>query len=418
MKGFATRAVHGGTTQKDPHGALRMPVYDSVAFEHEDSASLAQTFAGRKPAYVYTRIANPTVQDFEQRLRALSGGLAVLALSSGMAAISNTILTLAEAGANIVTTRNLFGNTLSLFTKTFQPWGLAVRYVSMLDPEALDRAIDRGTRAVFLESLSNPQLEVADCREIAAITAKHGVPLVADNTLLTPYLFDSKKAGVNIELLSTTKYISGGATSVGGAIIDNGNFDWRRSPKLAGAAERLGSMAFMASLRQEVFRNFGACLAPHNAYLQSLGLETLSLRVARSCDNALALARFLAGHPRVAAVNYPGLPEAQGHATARQQFGARFGGLLTFDLADEEACLALMDGLRIIRRATNLNDNKSLILHPWSTIYAEYRPEERLAAGVRPTMLRLSAGIEDADDLIEDLERGFSHHDRLHAGTA
>lgn len=411
MKGFATKAVHGAAKGKDPYGALRVPVYDGVAFEHEDSASLAETFAGRKPAYVYTRIANPTVQDFEQRLQSLSGGLAVLALSSGMAAISNTIMTLAEAGANIVTTKKLFGNTLSLLTKTFQPWGLAVRYVSMLDPEALDRAIDRGTRAVFLESMSNPQLEVADCAKIAAITAKHGVPLVVDNTLLTPYLFESKKAGVNIEVLSTTKYISGGATSVGGAIIDNGNFDWRCSPKLAGGAERFGNMAFMASLRQEVFRNFGACLAPHNAYLQSLGLETLSLRVDRSCDNALALARFLAGHPRVAAVNYPGLPEAGSHAVAQQQFGARFGGLLTFDLAAEEDCYAFMDRLRIIRRATNLNDNKSLILHPWSTIYAEYRPEERLTAGVRPTMLRLSAGIEDGEDLIEDLERGFNHHD-------
>ena len=387
-----------------------MPVYDGVAFAHEDSASLAQTFAGRKPAYVYTRLANPTVQDFEQRLQSLSGGLAVLALSSGMAAISNTIMTLAEAGTNIVTTKKLFGNTLSLLTKTFEPWGLSVRYVSMLDLCALDRAIDEGTRAVFLESMSNPQLEVADCAKIAAITAKHGVPLVVDNTLLTPYLFDSKKAGVNIEVLSTTKYISGGATSVGGAIIDNGNFDWRCSPKLAGGAERFGSMAFMATLRQEVFRNFGACLAPHNAYLQSLGLETLSLRVDRSCDNAMALARFLAGHPQVAAVNYPGLPEAVSHPTAQQQFGARFGGLLTFDLADEEDCHAFMDSLRIIRRATNLNDNKSLILHPWSTIYAEYRPEERLAAGVRPTMLRLSVGIEDGDDLSEDLERGFTPH--------
>lgn len=407
MAGFATRAVHGGAAKKDPHGALRMPVYDSVAFAHDDAASLAQTFAGRKPAFVYSRIANPTVQDFEQRVQELAGGIAVLALSSGMAAISNTILALAGAGTNIVTTRNLFGNTLSLLENTFRPWGLAVRFVSMLEPEAIDRAIDQNTRAVFLESLSNPQLEVADCREIAAITARRGVPLVVDNTLLTPYLFDTREAGVNVELISTTKYISGGATSLGGVIIDNGNFDWRRSPRLAGPAEKFGAMAFMAALRQEVFRNFGACLAPHHAYLQSLGLETLALRVDKSCDNALALARFLAGHPGVAAVNYPGLTEAPGHPVARRQFRGRFGGLLTFDLADEAACLALVDKVRIIRRATNLNDNKTLILHPWSTIYSEYRPEERLAAGVRPGMLRLSVGIEDREDLIADLERGL-----------
>lgn len=411
MKGFTTRAIHAPPVTKDPFGALRMPIYDGVAFEHEDAASLAQTFAGRKPAHVYTRISNPTVQDFEQRLRLLSGGQAVLALSSGMAAISNTIMTLAEAGANIVTSRHLFGNTLSLLERTFRPWGLTVRYVSMLDHDAIERAIDRQTRAVFLESLTNPQLEVADCAKIADITAKHGVPLVLDNTLLTPYLFDTKKAGVNIELLSTTKYISGGATTVGGAIIDNGNFDWRRSPKLATAAERMGGTAFMATLRQEVYRNFGACLAPHNAYLQSLGLETMSLRIDRSCDNALAVAGFLAAHQKVMTVNYPGLPESAALATAKKQFGNRFGSLLTFDLRNQENCHAFMDSLRIIRRATNLNDNKSLILHPWSTIYAEYDQEARLAAGIRPTMLRLALGIEDVDDLIEDLERGLNRHD-------
>jgi len=412
MKGFATRAIHGAAGKREAFGALRMPVYDSVAFEHETAASIAQTFAGRKPAHVYSRISNPTVQDFEQRLKLLSGGIAVLALSSGMAAISNTIMALAGAGANIVTTRNLFGNTFSLFERTFKPWGLGVRYVSMENPAEIDRAIDSATCAVYLESVTNPQLEVADCALIGEVTRQRHVPLVVDNTLMTPYLFDTKQAGIDIELLSTTKYISGGATSVGGAIIDNGTFNWEWSAKLASGAEKAGALAFMASLRQEVYRNTGACLAPHHAYLQTLGLETMSLRIDRSCDNALRLARFLAGHPKVRAVNYPGLEGAASHPVARRQFGAKFGGLLTIDLVDREACYELMDNLRIIRLATNLNDNKSLILHPWTTIYAEYSPEERLAMGVRPTMLRLSAGIEDHDDLIEDLQRGLGHsHD-------
>lgn len=411
MKGFATRALHCAAAKKDPHGSLRMPVYDSVAFEHEDARSVAETFAGRKPAHAYSRISNPTVQDFERRLQSLSGGFAVLALASGMAAISSTIMALAGNGTNIVTTRNLFGNTLSLLERTFGPWGLSVRYVSMLDGGEVEAAIDENTRLVFLESITNPQLEVADCAELAGITHKRGVPLVVDNTLTTPYLFNTKAAGVNIEILSTTKYISGGATSVGGAIIDNGNFDWSRAPRLAGAAERLGPMAFMTSLRREVFRNLGACLAPHNAYLQSLGLETMNLRIDRSCANAMELARFLAGHQSVSSVHYPGLAEALSHQVARKQFNGRYGGLLTFDLSSLEECYAFMDRLQIIRRSTNLNDNKSLILHPWSTIYAEYSPEQRLAAGVRPTMLRLSVGIEDPEDLSDDLNRGFNGND-------
>lgn len=410
MKGFATRAVHGAPLKRDAYGSLRMPVYDSVAFEHEDAASIAETFAGRKLAHVYSRISNPTVQDFEQRLRLLSGSFAVLALSSGMAAISNTILALAGAGSNIVTTRNLFGNTLSLFEKTFQPWGLTVRYVAMDNPDEIERAIDGDTCAVFLETVTNPQLEVADCALISTVTRPRRVPLVVDNTLMTPYLFDTKGAGIDIELLSTTKYISGGATSVGGAIIDNGTFDWQGSAKLAPAAAKMGKMAFIATLRQEVYRNFGACLSPHNAYLQSLGLETMSLRIDKSCANALVLAQFLERHPRVQAVNYPGLPGAASRPIAQKQFGNRYGGLLTFDLSSQEECYRLLDALLVIRRATNLNDNKSLILHPWSTIYAEYSQEQRLAMGVRPTMLRLAAGIEDHDDLIEDLQRGLDNH--------
>ena len=411
MKGFATKAIHGPPGKRDVHGALRMPVYDTAAFGHENAASIAQAFAGHKQAHVYSRISNPTVQDFEQRLKLLSGSLAVLALSSGMAAISNTIMALAGSGANIVTTRSLFGNTISLFEKTFKPWGLAVRYVSMDNPDGIDRAIDHDTCAVYLESVTNPQLEVADCALISAVTRQRRVPLVVDNTLMTPYLFNTKEAGIDIELLSTTKYISGGATSVGGAIIDNGTFNWEGSPKLASSAAKTGAMAFMASLRQEVYRNVGACLSPHNAYLQSLGLETMSLRIDRSCDNALRMARFLESHPRVRAVNYPGLAGATSHPIAQKQFGDKFGGLLTFDLDSQEACYALMDALQLIRLATNLNDNKSLILHPWSTIHAEYSPEQRLAMGVRPTMLRLAAGIEDHDDLIEDLERGLNSHD-------
>ncbi|MEN8135486.1 MAG: PLP-dependent transferase [Thermodesulfobacteriota bacterium] len=407
MKGFSTRAIHGNPLLRDPKGSLRPPIYDSVAFEHESGDSLRLTFEGKKLAYAYSRISNPTVSDFEQRLQLISGGIGVLAVSSGMAAISNTILALAGAGANIVTSKHLFGNTLSLLDKTLRPWGLEVRYVDTDDLAQVAGAIDAKTSAVFIESITNPQLDVPDCRRISAITAAQRVPLILDNTLLTPYLFNCGEHGVNIEILSSTKYISGGATSVGGVIIDHGNFDWRQASRLQERAAKQGQMALLAALRQEVYRNVGACLSPHNAYLQTLGLETMNLRIERSCANTMALAAYLEKQPRTKGVNYPGLASSPYHALAAHQFGGRFGGVLTFDLASREECFAFMDALQLIRRATNINDNKTLIIHPASTIFTEYPAEEKLVMGVRPNMLRLAVGIEDHEDLIDDLEEGF-----------
>ena len=407
MKGFTTRAIHGTGSNRDPHGSLRVPVYDSAAFEHESAESLEATFTGRKAAHVYSRITNPTVDDFEQKMRLLSGGVAALAVSSGMAAISNTLLALGGTGKNVVTSKYLFGNTLSLFEKTFSSWGLEVRYVSMTQLIEIEKAIDNDTCAVFLESITNPQLEIADCTAISKITRKHMVPLVLDNTATTPYLFNSKQAGVDIEILSSTKYISGGATTIGGAIIDNGNFDWLQSEKLNARARKYGQMAFISALRQEVYRNVGACLSPHNAFMQSLGLETMGLRIDKSCQNGLHLADFLEQDSRVQGVHYPGLASSAFHETATRQFGKKYGGLLTFDMDSAEQCFSLMDALQVIRRATNINDNKTLILHPASTIFAEYSEEERADMGIRPTMLRLSVGIEDHDDIIEDLQRGL-----------
>lgn len=407
MKGFSTRAIHGNSSLRDPKGSLRTPIYDTVAFEHDSSDSLRLTFEGKKLAYAYSRIANPTVSDFEQRLQMISGGIGVLAVSSGMAAISNTILALAGAGSNIVTSKHLFGNTLSLLDKTLRPWGLEVRYVDTDDPEQVAGAIDAKTSAVFIESITNPQLDVPDCRQISEVTAAHRVPLVVDNTLLTPYLFNCGEHGVSIEILSSTKYISGGATSVGGVIIDHGNFDWQQAPRLQERAAKQGQMALLAALRQEVYRNVGACLAPHNAYLQSLGLETMSLRIEKSCANSMALATYLEKQPLVQGVNYPGLASSPYRDLAAHQFGRRFGGVLTFDLASREECSTFSDALQLVRRATNINDNKTLIIHPASTIFSEYPEEDKLAMGVRPNMLRLSVGIEDYEDLIDDLEEGF-----------
>lgn len=408
MTGFTTRAVHGAAGGKDIHGALRTPVYDTAAFAHESSLDIQLAFEGKKAAHSYSRISNPTVSDFEQRLRLLAGARGVLALASGMAAISNLALVIAGAGRNIVTSRYLFGNTLSLFQHTLGSWGLETRFVDMTRPGEVAAAIDSNTCALFLEAITNPQLEVADFTALGAIAAEHQVPLVVDTTMVTPYLFPAAKFGVAVEVLSSTKYISGGATSIGGAIIDTGVFDWRLLPGLRAWAEQVGPMALLAALRRETFRNLGACLAPHNAYLQTLGLETLSLRIDRSCENALDLARFLGRQPQVVKVNYPGLTESPFHQLARRQFGGRFGGVLTFALADRQSCFTLMDTLSLIRRATNINDNKTLILHPASTLFCEFSAAEKEEMEVTDNMVRLSVGIEDVEDLKVDLLKGLA----------
>jgi O-acetylhomoserine (thiol)-lyase len=387
---------------------LRPPVYDSVAFEFADSRQIQLAFEGRKPAHAYSRITNPTVDELEQRVRLLAEAFAVVAVSSGMAAISNAILTLTEAGTNIVTTRWIFGNTYSLFEHTLKPWGLESRYVDMTDEKALADVIDDKTRAVFLEVITNPQMQVADIDRITAIAHERGVPVVLDGTVTTPYLFRSRDHGVDIEVISSTKYISGGATSMGGLILDNGLFDWKKNPKLAPYARKYGPGALIAALRHEVYRNVGACQSPHNASLQTLGLETLSLRIDKSSANALALARWLEKQPQVKTVNYPWLESAPDYERAKRLFPRGVGGILTFDLASRDSCYAFQDALHLIRRATNINDNKSLIIHPASTIFCEFDAEQKAAMGVRETLLRLSTGIEDEEDLIEDLQRGLA----------
>ena len=407
MKGFSTKAIHGIALKKDAHGALRFPLYDSVAFEYETSDDIRLAFEGKKPSHSYTRITNPTIEDFEQRVRLLSDATGVVAVSSGMAAITNTILALAEAGSNIISTKFIFGNTFSLFENTLKPWGLNVTYINMEELDTLHDSINCKTRAVFLETITNPQLQVADIEAIANITKEHHVPLVVDGTLTTPYIFKSKDFGVDVEVFSSTKYISGGATTVGGLIIDNGNFDWSLNPKLQEWSKKVGPLAFITKLKREVYRNLGSCLSPHNAYLQALGLETLSLRIDRNCENTLKLAEYLKACKKVKSVNYPGLKDSKYYETANKQFGNRFGGILTFELESKDQCFNFMDNLKLIRRATNLNDNKTLILHPASTIFCEYTPKQKEEMGVSESMIRLAVGIEDVEDIIEDITRGL-----------
>jgi len=405
---ITTKLLHTPFPKKDPHGSLNFPVYDSVAFEADSAEELEAAFKGEKLRHLYSRISNPTVEYFEAKIRNITDAFAVTAMSSGMAAISNLIMALGKAGDNIITTRHLFGNTLSLFEKTFKPYELSVKYTDLTDPGQIEEQIDSRTIAIFFETITNPQLEVADIRTLSTIAKKHGLILIADTTLTPPSVFTARELGVDFEVLSSTKYISGGATSVGGILIDYGTFDWSGFEKTMQGFEEHGSSVFHVMLRKQVYRNMGACLSPNSAYLQSLGLDTLELRTERSCSNTLSLAKWLEEHPGVQQVHYPGLISSPYYKVASEQFGEKPCSMLTFDLDSKERCYSLMNKLKVARKSTNLQDNKTLIIHPFSTIFAEYPVEEIEAMSIRETMLRLSVGIEDVEDLLEDFEQALA----------
>jgi O-acetylhomoserine (thiol)-lyase len=407
-KGFTSRVLNIPYNKKDPHGALQMPVYLSNAFEFEQSDDIAAAFAGTRPAHVYSRSSNPTVEYFEGHIKALTGAVSVTATASGMAAISASLLTLLSAGDTILTTHYLFGNTISLFESTLAPFGVKVKFADLTSEQGLEAAYDQSVRVLFFETIANPQLEVVDVRMLSAFAARHNILLIADTTMTPPYVFSAGAHGVDIEVLSTTKFISGGATSVGGLIMDHGRFDWAKNPRIAPLAEKHGNLAFQVKLRKEVYRNTGACMSPFVAFLQTIGLETLALRMDRAVANAGALAAWLQGQPGVRAVDYPGLPSSRFHEIAMRQFNYKPGSVLTFDLASPQECFRAMDRLQLARRATNFNDNKTLVIHPHSTIYVEFPPEKRLELGIRDTMIRVSVGIEDIEDLQADFAQALA----------
>lgn len=405
-RGFTATVLAEPYGKSDPHGALSMPVYQNAAYGFPTAEAMELAFMGRTADHAYSRITNPTVDHFERRVRRATEALSVTAFNSGMAAITNMFLTLGRAGANVVASPHLFGNTYSLLKSTLADFGLETRFADMTDPESVAAVIDKDTCAVFLEIITNPQMEVADLSALSAVCRERGVPLAADTTIIPFHVFRAREFGVDVEIVSSTKYLSGGATGLGGLLIDYGTFDWGHSPKLAAAAKTYGIEphgAFTAKLRREVHRNLGAYMTPQVAYQQSLGLETLEVRYARASQTALAVARGLEGMPGIERVNYPGLPSNRFHEIAVRQFGEAPGAMLTFDLSSQEACYAFIDRLRLIRRATNLFDNRSLAIHPWSTIFGTFPEEVRLSMDISPRTVRLSAGLEDAEDVLADI---------------
>lgn len=385
-----TKAIHTPFRLPDAYGAISMPVYHTAAFEFNNAEEMIESFSGRSGMPDYSRVTNPTVYHFEDQIKALTGAENVFALNSGMAAIANTLMAVAAAGKNIVTSRHVFGNTFALINSTLKRFGVESHLIDLTDIDAVERAVDANTCCIYLEIITNPQLEVADLRELARIAHSADIPLIADTTAIPFTEFSAKKLGVDIEVVSTTKYLSGGATSVGGAIIDYGT--------CPGFGERV---------RFEMMFNLGAYMTPHVAYMQSLGLETLPVRYHRQAVSALTIAKALKEMPEIKSVNYTGLEDNPFHQLSVEQFGPTAGAMLTIDLADRETCFRFLNNLQIFKRATNLFDNKSLAIHPASTIFVSFSPEERAKMDLYDTTIRLSIGLEDPEDLIADIKQAI-----------
>lgn len=383
-----TKAIQARFQNPDAYGSLSMPVYHTAAYEFANATEMSDAFCGRTEAPDYSRVTNPTVTFFENKVMELTGAKGVIATNSGMAAISNTLLCISATGKNIVSSRHLFGNTYSLIGGTMLRFGVKPKLVDLTKPEEVEAAVDNNTACIFLEIITNPQMEVADIAALAEIAHRKNVPVVADTTMIPFTQFDAHALGVDIEVVSSTKYISGGATSIGGLIIDYGMLP-----------------NFTKRMRQEMLMNFGAYMTPHVAYMQNLGLETLDARYQVQAQNALRVAQALKEVEQIKRVNYIGLEDNPFYELSRRQFGKTSGAMLTIDLESQEACFDCINRLQLVRRATNLFDNKSLAIHPASTIFGNFTPRQREKMDVLDTTIRLSIGLEAAEDIIKDIVR-------------
>lgn len=421
-----TLAVHAGYSPDPTTKAAAVPIYQTVAYAFDSAQHGADLFDLKVPGNIYTRIMNPTTDVLEKRVAALEGGIAALALASGMAAITAAIQTLAEAGDNIVSASTLYGGTYNLFAHTFPQQGIEVRFADPRDPASFGALIDDKTKAVFIESIGNPLGNVTDIRALADVAHRHGVPLIVDNTVPSPYLLRPIEHGADIVVHSLTKYLGGHGTSVGGAIVDSGTFPWAEhkarfkrlnEPDVSyhGVVytEALGPAAYIGRARVVPLRNMGAAISPQNAFQILQGIETLALRMDRICQNSQKIAETLQKHPKVAWVRYAGLPDHPDHAILQKQSGGRGSGILSFSLkaADGEGRAAgarFLDALQLFTRLVNIGDAKSLATHPASTTHRQLDSGELEKAGVSEGMVRLSVGIEHVDDLLADLEQALS----------
>lgn len=385
-----TLAIHTPYVRPDAYGSLAVPIYNNVSFEFGDAQEMSDAFCNRIKAPDYARIANPTVTQFEQRVKALTEAAHVTACNSGMAAISTALLAVVAQGKNVVTSRHLFGNTLAFISGTLLRLGVKPRLRDLTNLEAVEAAIDEQTACVFLEIVTNPQMEVADLRAIAEIAHKKGVPVIADSTVIPFTETNLKALGVDVEVVSSTKYISGGGTSLGGLIVDYGTF-----PDIN------------KRVKYDLLINLGVYMAPQVAYMQTLGLETLDVRYQKQAANALWLAKALRQEKGITQVNYIGLPDNPYYELSQRQFGPTAGAMLTIDLASREASFEFLNRLKVIHRATNLFDSRTLAIHPASTIFGLFPERQLEQMDVKQTTIRLSVGLEAPEDILADIQQAL-----------
>ncbi|MFI5112676.1 MAG: homocysteine synthase [Terriglobales bacterium] len=428
---FATLAVHAGQTPDPTTKARAVPIYQTTSYAFDDADHAARLFALKEFGNIYTRIMNPTTDVFEKRIAALEGGIGGLALASGQAAETLTIITLASAGDEIVSTTSLYGGTYNLFHYTLPRLGIKVRFVDAEDFDGLRAAVNSRTKAVYTESVGNPKLDIPDFERLAAIAHEYGLPFVVDNTTASPALCRPIEWGADIVVNSATKFIGGHGTSIGGVIVDSGKFDWKASgrfrdfvepdPSYHGVSytEAFGPAAFIIKARVQGLRDTGACLSPFNSFLLLQGAETLHLRMERHSQNALEVARFLQTHREIEWVNYPGLPQSKYFERAQKYLPTGAGSLVTFGIrGGYEAGRALINSLELFSLLANIGDAKSLVIHPASTTHQQLSEEEQRSTGVTPDLVRLSVGIEDVRDIIADLDRALGKGSAKSAAAA
>jgi O-acetylhomoserine (thiol)-lyase len=403
---FHTRVIHAAQSPQGWQGGTLPPIFQTASHSHETAENLSQTFAGMTKDHIYMRLTNPTNRILEEKLTALEGGKGAVVTSSGMAAITNACMALLREGDQFVTGNSLFMSTYLLFANIFKKYGITARFVESTDTEAIQEAINDKTRFVFLETIGNPKMDIPDIAQVAEIAHGHGLPLVVDNTLATPYLCCPFELGADVVIHSTTKYLSGHGDAVGGVVIDGGNFSWPRErfPDFEPFIDRKGPLAFLDKVWREHHINFGTTQAPLHSYLTMIGLDTLALRMERHMSNAHEVAHYLKERPEVTWVNYPGFEDHPFHSIATKQFDGRgFGGMLAFGLKDQAACFQFINNLRLIYHLANLGDCKTLVIHPYSSQYVSFEDSTRQELSITEDLIRLSVGIEAVEDIRSDL---------------
>lgn len=417
---FDTLAVHGGQEPDPTTGSRAVPIYQTTSYNFRDAEHAANLFGLKELGNIYTRIMNPTTDVLEKRIAALEGGAAALAFASGHAAISSAIFNIAQAGDEIVSAASLYGGTYNMFAYTLPRLGINVKFVDPSNPENFAKAITPKTKALYAETIGNPRIDVLDIEKVAAIAHANGLPLIVDSTFATPYLCRPIDFGADIVIHSATKFIGGHGTSMGGLVVDSGKFDWSggKFPTLSDPdpsynglryTDAFGGLAFILRLRIQVLRDLGACLSPFNSFMFLQGLETLHLRLKRHSENALAIAQFLAAHKQVSWVSYPGLSNHVDHGKAKKYLPKGAGAILTFGIKGGlEAGRKFIDSLKVFSLLANVGDAKSLVIHPASTTHSQLTSQQRASAGAPDDMVRLSLGLEDAADLIDDLNQALA----------